>query len=155
MCLICLASLAQKKVTVKAGTIIPITTTNLIAAAKVKVGDRVNFIVSRDININGETVIPYGTPIQGKVEVAKRSSWWGTRGRLSINISELMVPYGDIIPLKNGQIEIKGKNRTALSVILFAFVVWPACFICGSKAEIQPGYAIQTYVSTDTDIYVQ
>lgn len=146
---------AQQEVTLKAGTIIPLKVVNTIAAADVAIGDKVGFSVSRDININGVTAIPYGTLASGKVTLAKKSSWWGTRGRLSVEITELVMPNGTVIPLENGNIQIKGKNRTALSVLLFCFVTIPACAICGSKAEMQNGYEIQANVATNTKLIVE
>lgn len=146
---------AQKEVTIKAGTIIPLKATNTVAAADVAIGDKIGFSVSRDINVEGLTAIPYGTLASGKVTLAKKSSWWGTRGRLSVEITELVMPNGNVIPLENGKIQIKGQNRTALSVILFCFVAIPACAICGSKAEMQSGYEIQANVATNTKIAVE
>lgn len=155
MSLLSTTTFAQQEVTLKAGTIIPLKVVNTIAAADVAIGDKVGFSVSRDININGVTAIPYGTLASGKVTLAKKSSWWGTRGRLSVEITELVMPNGTVIPLENGNIQIKGKNRTALSVLLFCFVTIPACAICGSKAEMQNGYEIQANVATNTKLIVE
>jgi hypothetical protein len=129
-----ITTFAQKEVTVKAGTIIPLQIVNPTKAADVSVGQKVAFRVSRDINVDGVTVIPYGTLVNGSVYEAKKSSWWGTKGRLGIKITELFAPNGEMIPLTNGDVYVTGKNRTALSVILFCFVTIPACAICGSKA---------------------
>ena len=147
MSLMCVSGFAQKQVTVKAA--------NTVAAANVNVGDKVLFTVARDINIGGVTAIPYGTSVSGVVTLAKKSSWWGTKGRLGLNITELVMPNGTVIPLQNGIVQIQGKNRTALSVGLFIFVAWPACFICGSKAEMQAGYEIQTNVATNTTLVIE
>ena len=155
MGLMCVSGFAQKQVTVKAGTVVPLKATNTVAAANVNVGDKVLFTVARDINIDGVTAIPYGTSVSGVVTLAKRSSWWGTKGRLGLNITELVMPNGTVIPLQNGMVQIEGKNRTALSVGLFLLVVWPACFICGSKAEMQAGYEIQTNVATNTTLVIE
>lgn len=149
-----LLSYAQKEVMVKAGTIVPLQSVNAVRAADVDEGTKVSFRVSRDINVDGVTAIPYGTIVSGNVYQAKRSSWWGTRGRLGINITEIIID-GQVIPIQNGNIEIKGKNRTALSVVLFCFVTIPACFICGGKAEMPNGYEIQANVAANTTIKVQ
>ena len=65
------------------------------------------------------------------------------------------MPNGTVIPLQNGMVQIQGKNRTALSVGLCFLFVWPACFICGSKAEMQAGYEIQTNVATNTTLVIE
>lgn len=154
MCLMVVIASAQKEVTVKAGTLVPLQICNPTKAADVKVGQKVAFRVSRDINVEGTTAIPYGTIVNGIVYQAKKSSWWGTKGRLGIKINELVAPNGESIPLANGDVYVTGKNRTTLSVLLFTFVVWPACFICGSKAEIPAGYEVQANVAANTTMKV-
>lgn len=154
LCLMSMTTFAQKEVTVKAGTLVPLQITNPTKAADVKEGQKVAFRVSRDINVDGVTAIPYRTTVNGTVYEAKKSSWWGTKGRLGIRINELITPNGDVVPLTNGDVYVTGKNRTALSVILFCFVTMPACFICGSKAEIPYGYEVQTNVAANTPVKV-
>ena len=154
LCTMSIGAFAQKEVMVKAGTIVPLQVINHTQAADVSIGQKVGFRVSRDINIDGVTAIPYGTLASGTVYEAKKSSWWGTKGRLGIKINELVTPNGETIPLTNSDIYVTGKNRTTLSVVLFVFVVWPACFICGSKAEIPAGYEIQANVAANTPIVV-
>ncbi len=149
-----LATFAQKEVTVKAGTLVPLQIINPTKAADVSVGQKVAFRVSRDINVDGVTAITYGTIVNGTVYEAKRSSWWGTKGRLGIKITELDGPNGEMVPLTNGDVYVTGKNRTTLSVLLFCFVTIPACFICGSKAEIPVGYEIQANVAANTLVKV-
>ena len=148
------ATFAQKEVTVKAGTLVPLQIVNPTKAADVSVGQKVAFRVSRDINVDGVTAIPYGTTVNGSVYEAKKSSWWGTKGRLGIKITEMFGPNGEMIPLTNGDVYVTGKNRTTLSVILFCFVTIPGCFICGSKAEIPNGYEIQANVAANTTVKV-
>lgn len=155
MSLMCLCGFAQQEVIVKAGTPVPLKSVNRVAAADVRVGDRVLFTVSRDINVDGVTAIPYGTNVSGVVALAKKSSWWGTKGRLTINVNEIVMPNGTLIPLQNGQIRIEGINRTPISVGLFLFFVWPGCFLCGSKAEMQEGYEIQANVVTNTTLKLE
>lgn len=154
MSVVCLGAFAEKSVTVKAGTLIPLQAVNGVEAANVKIGDKVLFRVSRDVMIDGVTAISYGTMVNGKVIQAKKSSWWGTKGRLGINISELVMPNGTVIPLQNGQIQINGKNRTTLSVVLSLFVL-PACFICGSKAEMSAGYEVEANVAANTELKIE
>jgi hypothetical protein len=154
MSMLCLGAFAEKDVTVKAGTLIPLQSVNSVEAANVKVGDKVLFRVSRDVMVDGVTAIPYGTMVNGKVTQAKKSSWWGTKGRLGIDISELVMPNGTVIPLQNGNVQINGKNRTTLSVVLF-IIVWPACFICGSKAEMPVGYEVEANVAANTNLKIE
>ena len=86
MSMLCLGAFAEKDVTVKAGTLIPLQSVNSVETANVKVGDKVLFRVSRDVMVDGVTAIPYGTMVNGKVTQSKKSFWWGTNGRLVIDI---------------------------------------------------------------------
>ena len=75
---------AQKEVTIKAGTLVPFQSVNTVRAADVDKGEKLNFRVARDINVDGVTAIPYGSMVSATVLKAKKSSWWGTRGRLQV-----------------------------------------------------------------------
>lgn len=154
LCVLSVSVFAQKEVNVKAGTLVPLQVVNPTKAADVQKGQKVAFRVSRDINVDGVTAIPYGTIVNGSVYEAKKSSWWGTKGRLGIKLNEIVMPNGEMIPLTNGDVYVTGKNRTTLSVVLFALVIWPACFICGSKAEIPAGYEVQANVASNTMVKV-
>jgi len=147
---------AQKDVTLKIGTLIPIKNQNAFRAVDVKQGQIVNFIVSRDVNVNGVTAIPYGSVVKGLITQAKRSSWWGTRGRLRVNLQSVMAPDGTEIPLQmTSDVEIKGANHTAWSVLLFCFITMPACAICGGKAEMPAGYEMEASVAKTVTIKVE
>jgi hypothetical protein len=145
---------AQKEVTIKAGTLVPFQSVNTVRAADVDKGEKLNFRVARDINVDGVTAIPYGSMVSATVLKAKKSSWWGTRGRLQASITEIVMPDGTVIPITNGNFEVKGKNRTALSVVLFLFVSIPACCITGSRAEMPAGYEIVGNVASTVKVKV-
>lgn len=139
----------SKSVTLKAGIGIPLQIVSPVKAADVKVGQSVAFKVNQEINVDGVTVIPYGTPVRGTVYKAKKSSGFGTKGKLGIRIDGITLPNGGSVPLNNGNVYVTGTNRTALSVVLFLFVTMPAAFICGSKAQIPVGYEIMANVAKD------
>lgn len=121
------------------GVEIPIQIVSPIRARDVNEGDEVSFRTITDVVVDGIKVIPSGTPVRGLVYQADRSSCFGTKGKLGIRLDHLTLLDGSVIPLK-GDIYVTGKNRTTLSVLLFLFVTWPACFICGTKAELPSGY---------------
>ncbi len=154
MCCMTVMMYAQQEVTIKAGTLIPFQAVNTVKAADVDEGQKLNFRVARDINVDGVTAIPYGSMVNATVTKAKKSSWWGTRGRLAASITEIVLPDGTVVPIQNANFEIKGKNRTTLSVVLFLFVTIPACCITGSKAEMQAGYEVVGNVASNVKIKV-
>ena len=104
-----------QKVTVKAGTPVSLQVVNPVKAADLEVGQKVLFRVSRDINVKGVTAIPYGTIVHGSVYEAKRSKWFGIKGRLGININEIVTSDGTVVPLTNGDIYVTGQNLLTLT----------------------------------------
>lgn len=121
------------------GTEFPIQIETPVCTKDLSEGQYITFKTMADIDADGVKVIRAGTPVMGLVYKANRSSWWGTKGKLGVRLDHLALPDGTHIPVK-GDIYVTGKNRTALSVLLFLFVTWPACFICGSKAELPYGF---------------
>lgn len=144
-------SLNAQEITLRSGTLIPLEATKSVRAANVKVGDAVEFMVSRDVLVNNKVAIPHGTLVEGKVTLAKRSSAFGTKGRLGIDIKN-MIYNGQNIPLTHSSVSIEGDNRTALSVILFCFVTMPAAFITGSRAEMPAGYEVNALTAQSVTI---
>ncbi len=131
------------------GTNIPVQLLNNVKATDVQVGQNLGFKVASDIIVDGVKVIPNEALVTGIVYESKRSSWWGTRGRLGVLIKDICLPNGETIPVRSGDIYVKGKNRTALSVLLFCFVTIPACFVCGGKAMLPSGYTMTVEVAND------
>lgn len=147
-------SFAQKKeVTIKGGSIVPLEAINNVRASKVYEGQTIDFRVSRDIVVDGIVAIPIGTIAKGTVYEAKRSSWFGTKGRLGIKVRYLTLPSGENINFASTDVYITGKNRTPLSVVVFFFTCLP--FPCGSKAEMKAGYEFDATVASNTTITIE
>lgn len=140
----------SKVVVLKYGTEFPIQVESPVRAKDVDEGQYISFKSMIDIDVDGVKVIRAGTPVKGIVYKANRSSWWGTKGKLGIRLDHIQLPDGNRIPVK-GDIYVTGKNRTALSVLLFLFVTWPACFICGSKAELPYGFDTMAKIGANVE----
>ena len=153
MFIMAIAVIAQKQVTIKGGTIVPLESTAKIKAADVNVGQTVDFRVSRDVLVDGIVAIPSGTIAKGTVYEAKRSTAFGTKGRLGIKVRYLTLPSGDNISFASSDIYIQGQNRTALSVVVFIFTLLP--FPCGSKAVVPLGYEVDATVANNTTVTIE
>ena len=153
MFIMAIAVIAQKQVTIKGGTIVPLESTAKIKAADVNVGQTVDFRVSRDVLVDGIVAIPCGTIAKGTVYEAKKSTAFGTKGRLGIKVRYLTLPSGDNISFASSDIYIQGQNRTALSVVIFIFTLLP--FPCGSKAVMPLGYEFDATVANNTTITIE
>ena len=150
--IICTCSFAQKKVTIKAGTMVPLESVKAVRAPQVHEGEYVDFKVSRDVIVDGVVAIPTGTMAKGTVYEAKRSTAFGTRGRLGIKIKYLTLPSGEYVNFTSTDVYIKGVNRTPLSVIIFCFTCLP--FPCGGKAEMKQGYEVEATVANNTSLEI-
>lgn len=146
-------AVAQKNVTIKAGTIVPLQAVKQVKAADVNEGETVDFRVVSDILVDNHIAIPRGTIAKGVVNEAKKSSLAGTKGRLVITISNLILSSGQQIFFSNTAARIYGKNRTPLAVVTALFV-WPCIFIPGTKAVMPEGHEVQAVVAANTEIPV-
>ena len=148
------SSFAQKQVTIKAGTIVPLQSVKQVKAADVSEGQTVDFQVVQDVNVDGVCAIPRGTLVKGKVAEARKSTVAGTKGRLVININSMNLPDGEPVFFSNTDVRVYGKNRTPLAVVTGLFV-WPCIFIPGSKAVMPAGYEVQATVAANTTVTVK
>lgn len=78
----------------------------------------------------------------------------GTKGKLEIDITDIVLSSGDRVFLNGGRACVYGKNRTPLAVITGVFL-WPCIFIPGTKAVMPAGYEVQAYVSSNTEIPIK
>lgn len=144
---------AQKTVTIKGGTIVPVEAVKNVRATEVQVGQNVDFKVVRDVIVDGVVAIPVGTIVKGNVYEAKRSTAFGTKGRLGIKLRYLNLPSGDVLNFASSDVYIQGRNRTALSVIIFCCTCLP--FPCGSKAELKTGVEYDATVANNTTVTIE
>jgi hypothetical protein len=144
---------AQQKVTIKAGTVIPMQSVNSLKGGECFVGQAVEFRIIQDVQVDGVTVVPAGTITKGKVFEAKKSTIAGTKGRFGIRVSNIVLPSGDIIYLADSEARVFGKNRTPVAVITALFI-WPLIFIPGTAAVMPEGYQIDAAVASNTTITV-
>jgi len=141
---------AQKTLTLKGGTIVPVKAIQNVRATQVEIGQNIDFQVASNVMVDNQVAIPAGTIVKGKVYEAKRSTAFGTRGRLGIELTHMYGPNGEFIPFTSSNIYIKGKNRTALSVVIFCLTCLP--FPCGSKAELTCGVEYSATIASNTTI---
>jgi hypothetical protein len=150
---ICSTGFAQKTVTIKGGTIVPIAAENNIRASQVSEGQYVDFRVMRDVIVDGSVAIPAGTIVKGQVYEARRSLAFGIPGSLGIQIRYSNLPSGDTIPFTSSNITVRGSNRIALSVIIFCCTCVP--LPCGSRAELKANVEYGAMVASDTTVSVE
>ena len=90
LCILVSLSVSAQKVTIKLGTIVSLESVKQVKAADVHVGESVDFRVVRDVKVGDVVAIPAGAVAKGTVYEAKRSTAFGTKGRLGINLRFLL-----------------------------------------------------------------
>lgn len=144
---------AQKKVTIKAGTIVPLASVKQVKAADVQEGQTVDFRVAQNVNIDGVCAIPQGTLVKGKVSESRKSTVGGTKGKLIIDITNLTLDNGEPLYFTNTQVRVYGHNRTPVAVVVGIFT-GVGFLIPGSKAVLPEGYEVQATVASNTELTI-
>lgn len=142
-----------EKVTLKTGTLVEMEAAQTVYARDSQEGDLVKFRVITDVKVDDKIVVPIGTMVEARITEAKKSTIAGTKGRLSINITNLVMADGVKIPL-SGNCHVCGKNRTPLAVIT-GLLVWPCIFIPGTKAVLTEGYHATATVFSNTEVEIK
>jgi hypothetical protein len=99
-----------------------------ISSAHAHVGDGLDFVVVRDVNLDGFTVIHAGSTAQGSITGVKHKRWLGIGGRVSLKLNSVELVNGDRVGVRASK-EVKGGSRTKLMVagmIVTSLVFLPA-----------------------------
>lgn len=118
---------------------------------KLRVGQHFNMEVSEAVLVNGQVVIPVGSPAVGEVTEVKNKGMWGKSGHLTAQVLYATV-NGRQIRL-NGTFDDKGKaggvGAAAVSAIVFA----PAgFFMTGTSAKIPIGAPVIAFIAEDVPL---
>ena len=115
-----------------------------------RVGHRFQLATAEDIAVNGQVVIPAGSPATGEVTTVRNKGMWGKSG--GINARLLFVrANGQQIRL-TGQMDDKGKTGTAGVIGAVAFVPLAGFFVTGTSAEIPLGAPINGFIDEDVPV---
>jgi hypothetical protein len=112
---------AQETSTVPAGLTIPDGTpislqlTESVSSAHARVGDLVDFVVVKDVSVEGFTVIPAGTVASGSVTGVNGKRFLGIGGKVSLKVDSVELVSGDRVRLR-ARMDVKGRSRTKLMV---------------------------------------
>ena len=76
-------------------------------------GDSLDFVVVRDVSVEGFTVIPAGTKARGSVTGVKGRRFLGIGGKVNLKLDSLELVNGDRVGLR-AHMEVKGSSNTKL-----------------------------------------
>lgn len=136
----------------RTGTPIMLSTSEALTTKgkKLKVGQRVQLEVAEAVMLNGQIVIPAGSPAVGEITTVRNKGMWGKSG--GINARVLYVRANGRQIRLTGQFDDKGKTGTA--AVVGALVVLPIVgfFTTGTSAEIALGTPIKSFLDEDITV---
>ena len=99
------------RVHIPAGTVIRIEAAVPISSADASEGDKIKFLVSRRVLVNGVVVIERGALVRAQVVKSKPAESWGRGGLLGWIVEDVVAVDGTRVPIKLSD-RLQGKNRS-------------------------------------------
>jgi hypothetical protein len=99
------------RVHIPAGTVIQIEAAVPVSSADASEGDKIKFLVSRRVVVNGVVVIERGALVRAHVVKSKRAESWGRGGLLGWIVEDVVAVDGTQVPIKLSD-RLQGKNRS-------------------------------------------
>lgn len=115
------------RVQIPAGTVVEVETASPVSTANADKGNRMTFLVSRQVFVNDVLVIARGALATGRVIKSKRAGAWGRGGTLDWTMEDVVGVDGTRIPIQLSD-QVKGTNRSAAVVaaaIVTGAIVFP------------------------------
>ncbi len=128
-------------------------TTRQKEAHAVQSGDIVRVHVWKDVWVDGQVVIPAGTPVYAKVDAMKKARLAGQKGDLVIEAVSIQPVGGQDIPVDGGY-DRSGKGRMGVTIGLAVAIAWPFVFIKGKNVFLEPGTIFDAMVRASTEVEV-
>lgn len=136
----------------RSGTSVPLRTVEALTTKgkKLKVGQRFNLEVAEPVMVNGQTVIPVGSPAVGEITHVRNKGMWGKSGKIEARI--LYVRANGVQIRLTGQVDDKGVTGTAGVVGAAVLVPVAGFFLTGTSASIPTGSVITAFVEEDMPV---
>src|SRR5271165_2897508 len=99
--------------TIPDGTSIKLQLAENVSSTHARPGDSLDFVVVRDVNVGGLTVIPAGTVARGSVTGVRGRRFLGIGGNVALQLDSVELVNGDRVGL-NASKKVKGGSRTKL-----------------------------------------
>lgn len=108
-----------------------------LTSKKSKVGDAIDFKVSRDVMLGQYVVIPRGTPAKGRVTYRTGKGAFGKSAKMEFDIDSITL-NGRVIPV-SGHYRIEGQGNTGAAVGAVVAVGVFGAFVTGRSATAAQG----------------
>jgi hypothetical protein len=148
------AAAATTTGTLRAGTSVPLKMSEALTTKgkKLKVGQRFQLETADNVTVDGNVVIPAGSPAVGEITEVRNKGMWGKSGR--INARVLYVRANGRQIRMTGVLDDKGTTGTAGVVGAVALLPVAGFFMTGTSAEIPLGSPVKAFVDEDISVAV-
>jgi len=116
-----------------------------------RVGDPARATVWRDVVVNGQVVIPQGTPVVVKIKSVKPKRLTGRRGSIELEAVSVNGTDGSQLTLDGGY-DASGNQRVALASSLASALSWSVTVIKGKEAVLPPGTLFDAQIKLSTGV---
>ncbi len=133
-------------VLVKRDTPVVLMAISEVSTATAAAGTRIKLRVHQPVVVDGQIIVPIGTPAFGTVLAAEDSGGLGKSGRMTAKLQHISLGAAEI-PL-DGEVSAKGTGAGSAGVaVIFTGVV--GLFHRGNNAKIKAGEIISAFVGED------
>jgi hypothetical protein len=101
--------------TIPFNTRITVRTLSSISSATARAGQKFDATLTRDLTVNGKTLAKAGTPVKGKVTLAKSSGRLHAPGQVTLRLTSVEIK-GKMVPISTSAFYAKGKSHTKSNV---------------------------------------
>jgi hypothetical protein len=115
-----------------------------------RVGQRVALEVAESVRLNGQVVIPAGSPGVGEITTVRNKGMWGKSGGITARVLYLRV--GDRQIRLSGTFDDKGVTGTAAVVGAIVLIPVVGFFTTGTSAKIPVGTPVSAFLDEDVPV---
>ena len=149
---------ADGMINVPDGTEIEIQLKNNASGEELKIGDLVDFVVVKPVQINGVTIFEKEAGARARITTAKRAGHWGRAGKLEWAMQDILAADGNRIPARFTK-RLVGDSRggtVAVAAVATTVLLGPVALLWGLKkgkpAIIPAGNRYNVFINGDTKV---
>ena len=148
-----LAEAKDPQVILKAGTVVALRLTETVDSKTKSIGDTVMFEVTREVRVNGYTVIDVGARAMGEVVKSTSATYFGKPGEIAIAIHRTEAVDGTPVPLR-ATLSRTGEDKYMLSIGVGLLLCGIGFLLKGEEGVISVGAEAKAYVDYNTEVVV-
>lgn len=121
-----------------------------ISSKKVRKGDLIQLTLMEDLVVDGQMILPAGTPATGEVTRSQKKGFMGLGGRLAARMLYFDLDTG---PIRiSGPLGSIGEDRTGLATAATTATLGIAFFVTGKSAVIPEGAPLELFLERSARI---